>query len=130
VVMARKGVGIWHLTIDGIEAHAGVEPGKGANALVEMAHKILTVSALANPAVGTTVNAGVIAAVPSLMSCRAPAVPKLLDMISLKGAIVTADALNRQRTISAKVVGKRGDYVVALKGNQDTLFDDVRAVSR
>jgi predicted transposase YbfD/YdcC len=57
-------------------------------------------------------------------------VPKLLDMISLKGAIVTADALNRQRTISAKVVGKRGDYVVALKGNQDTLFDDVRAVSR
>ncbi len=54
------------------------------------------------------------------------AVPKLLEMISLKGAIVTADALNCQRTIAAKVVEKGGDYVLALKGNQSTLFEDVR----
>jgi predicted transposase YbfD/YdcC len=54
------------------------------------------------------------------------AVPKLLEMISLKGAIVTADALNCQRTIAAKVVEKGGDYVLALKGNQGTLFEDVR----
>ena len=54
------------------------------------------------------------------------AVPKLLEMISLKGAIVTADALNCQRTIAAKVVEKGGDYVLALKGNQATLFEDVR----
>lgn len=54
------------------------------------------------------------------------AVPKLLEMISLKGTIVTADALNCQRTISAKVVEKGGDYVLALKGNQGTLFEDVR----
>jgi predicted transposase YbfD/YdcC len=48
------------------------------------------------------------------------AVPKLLEMISLKGAIVTADALNCQRTIAAKVIEKDGDYVLALKGNQAT----------
>ena len=54
------------------------------------------------------------------------AVPKLLEMLSLKGAIVTADALNCQRAIAAKVVEKGGDYVLALKGNQGTLFDDVR----
>jgi len=54
------------------------------------------------------------------------AVPRLLEMISLKGAIVTADALNCQRAIAAKVVEKGGDYVLALKGNQSTLFDDVR----
>lgn len=54
------------------------------------------------------------------------AVPKLLEMISLKGAIVTADALNCQRTIAAKVIEQGGDYVLALKGNQGTLFDDVR----
>ena len=54
------------------------------------------------------------------------AVPKLLEMISLNGAIVTADALNCQRNIAAKVVEKGGDYVLALKGNQGTLFEDVR----
>jgi hypothetical protein len=45
------------------------------------------------------------------------AVPKLLEMISLNGAIVTADALNCQRTMAAKMVEKAGDYVPALKGN-------------
>jgi predicted transposase YbfD/YdcC len=54
------------------------------------------------------------------------AVPKLLEMLSLKGTIVTADALNCQRSIAAKVVEKGGDYVLALKGNQGTLLEDVR----
>jgi predicted transposase YbfD/YdcC len=54
------------------------------------------------------------------------AVPKLLEMISLKGAIVTADALNCQRTIAAKVVEQGGAYVLALKGNQGTLHEDVK----
>ena len=52
--------------------------------------------------------------------------PKLLEMLSLKGAIVTADALNCQRNIAAKVIEQGGDYVLALKGNQGTLHDDVR----
>lgn len=54
------------------------------------------------------------------------AVPKLLEMLSLKGTIITADALNCQRSIAAKVVEKGGDYVLALKGNQGTLLEDVR----
>jgi predicted transposase YbfD/YdcC len=54
------------------------------------------------------------------------AVPKLLAMLSLKGTIVTADALNCQRAIAAQVVEQGGDYVLALKGNQSTLHDDVR----
>jgi predicted transposase YbfD/YdcC len=49
------------------------------------------------------------------------AVPKLLEMLSLKGAIVTADALNCQRAIATQVVEQGGDYVLALKGNQGTL---------
>jgi predicted transposase YbfD/YdcC len=47
-------------------------------------------------------------------------------MLSLKGCIVTADALNCQRTIAAKVTEQGGDYVLALKGNQGSLHDDVR----
>lgn len=54
------------------------------------------------------------------------AVPKLLELLSLKGCIVTADALNCQRAIAAKVVERGGDYVLALKGNQGSLHDDVR----
>ena len=49
------------------------------------------------------------------------AVPKLLEMLSLKGTIVTADALNCQRDIARQIVDQGGDYVLALKGNQGTL---------
>src|SRR3712207_6587669 len=54
------------------------------------------------------------------------AVPRLLAMLALKGTIVTADALNCQRAIAAQVREQGGDYVLALKGNQGTLHDDVR----
>lgn len=54
------------------------------------------------------------------------AIPKLLEMLMLKGAIVTADALNCQRAIAEQVIAQGGDYVLALKGNQGTLHEDVR----
>ena len=54
------------------------------------------------------------------------AVPKLLAMLSLKGAIVTTDALNCQRAVAQQIVDQGGDYALALKGNQATLHDDVR----
>src|SRR6202051_3712640 len=53
------------------------------------------------------------------------AVPKLLEMLSLKGTIVTVDALNCQREIAQRIVDQGGDYALALKGNQGTLHDDV-----
>jgi predicted transposase YbfD/YdcC len=54
------------------------------------------------------------------------AVPKLLDLLMLKGTIVTVDALNCQRDIAQRILDKGGDYVFALKANQQTLWDDVR----
>jgi predicted transposase YbfD/YdcC len=53
------------------------------------------------------------------------AVPKLLEMLRLKGTIVTADALNCQRAIAQQIVDQGGDYALALKANQATLHDDV-----
>ena len=53
------------------------------------------------------------------------AVPKLLAMLSLKGTIVTTDALNCQRAIAQQIVDQGGDYALALKGNQGSLHDDV-----
>ena len=53
------------------------------------------------------------------------AIPRLLDMLVIKGAVVTIDAMGCQREIAAKIVEKEADYVLALKGNQGTLRDDV-----
>lgn len=53
------------------------------------------------------------------------AVPKLLRMLSLKNTIVTVDALNCQRAIAAQIVEQKGDYALALKGNQPSLHEDV-----
>src|SRR5450432_4643773 len=43
------------------------------------------------------------------------AVPKLLEMLSLKGCIVTVDALNCQREIARRIVDQGGDYALSLK---------------
>lgn len=53
------------------------------------------------------------------------AIPKLLDMLTIRGAVVTIDAMGCQREIAAKIIEKEADYVLALKGNQGTLRDDV-----
>ncbi len=53
------------------------------------------------------------------------AIPKLLDMLSLEGAIVTIDAMGCQRDIAKKIVEKKADYVLSLKGNQGSLREDV-----
>jgi len=53
------------------------------------------------------------------------AIPKLLDMLTIKSAVVTIDAMGCQKEIAAKIVEKEADYVLALKGNQGTLRDDV-----
>ena len=48
------------------------------------------------------------------------AIPKLLDMLAIEGAIVTIDAMGCQRDIAQKILDKKADYVLALKGNQGT----------
>jgi predicted transposase YbfD/YdcC len=53
------------------------------------------------------------------------AIPRLLDMLSIDGAIVTIDAMGCQRGIAQKIIDKKADYVLALKGNQGTLREDV-----
>ena len=53
------------------------------------------------------------------------AIPTLLDMLQIEGAVVTIDAMGCQRDISQKVIDKKADYILALKGNQGTLREDV-----
>jgi predicted transposase YbfD/YdcC len=53
------------------------------------------------------------------------AIPKLLDMLAVEGAIITIDAMGCQRAIAQKIIEKKADYVFGLKGNQGSLREDV-----
>jgi predicted transposase YbfD/YdcC len=53
------------------------------------------------------------------------AIPELLGLVALKGAIVTIDAMGCQYKIADQIVGAGGDFLFLLKGNQETLLDDV-----
>lgn len=52
------------------------------------------------------------------------AVPELLDMIDVEGAIVTADAMSCQKKIVKKITDKGADYTIGLKQNQHILYSD------
>jgi predicted transposase YbfD/YdcC len=54
------------------------------------------------------------------------AVPKLLDMLEVKGDVVTADAMSCQKDIARKIREKGADYILAVKENQPTLHEDIK----
>ena len=53
------------------------------------------------------------------------AIPELLRLVDIKGAIITIDAMGTQKAIAAQIVDGKADYVLALKGNQETLHQAV-----
>ena len=53
------------------------------------------------------------------------AIPELLRLVDMKGTIITIDAMGTQKAIAAQIVDSDADYVLALKGNQETLHQEV-----
>jgi predicted transposase YbfD/YdcC len=53
------------------------------------------------------------------------AIPELLRLVDIKGAIITIDAMGTQKAIAAQIIEQEADYVLALKGNQETLHNAV-----
>ena len=53
------------------------------------------------------------------------AIPKVIDQINIQGAIITSDAMGCQKDIAKKICDRGADYVLALKGNQGSLADEV-----
>jgi predicted transposase YbfD/YdcC len=53
------------------------------------------------------------------------AIPELLRLVDIKGTIITIDAMGTQKAIVAEIIDGKGDYVLALKGNQGTLHHEV-----
>jgi predicted transposase YbfD/YdcC len=58
------------------------------------------------------------------------AIPKLLELLDLKGAVVTIDAMGCQKNIAAQVVEAGGDYVLAAKDNQPSLHEKIQKLMR
>lgn len=54
------------------------------------------------------------------------AIPQLLQLLDLEGALVTIDAIGCQKTIARKIIDGGGDYVLVVKGNQDKLLSDIQ----
>jgi predicted transposase YbfD/YdcC len=55
------------------------------------------------------------------------AIPPLLELLDLRGALVTIDAMGCQKQIAKEIVSRGGDYLLAVKGNQEHLLHDVQA---
>lgn len=62
-----------------------------------------------------------------MVSNEITAIPQLLELLDLKGALVTIDAIGCQKAIAKKVVDGGGDYVLVVKGNQERLLTDIQA---
>lgn len=53
------------------------------------------------------------------------AIPELLNLLDISGALVSIDAAGCQKEIAAQVIGAKGDYLLAVKENQPRLYEDI-----
>lgn len=93
---SRKGVGQFEIIARGVSAHAGLDPGKGVSAVRELAHQIIALDALQDPAHGVTVTAGVITG-----GTRANVVPDEARAIVDARANTASDAQRVDRAMKA-----------------------------
>ena len=56
------------------------------------------------------------------------AIPDLLNLLDIKGAMITLDAMGTQRDMASQIIAQGGDYILALKGNQGNLHKGVEAI--
>ncbi len=102
---SRKGVGQFEVVARGVSAHAGLDPGKGVNAIRELARQIIALDDLQDPAQGVTLNAGVIGG-----GTRVNVVPDEARVTIDARANTIADAQRVERAMKAlqpKVAGAR-----------------------
>lgn len=106
-------VGAGHIAIDGKTLRGSAGAPLGA------LHLVSAWATAANVTLGQVAVDG--------KSNEITAIPQLLDLLDLKGALVTIDALGCQKEIARQVVAGGGDYALVVKGNQERLLADVQA---
>ena len=105
IKIGRKGTGMYTLVVTGRSAHAGLEPEKGANALVEAAHLILALLPVARPELGTTVTSTVASAGTATNVVPARAVVEVDVRVALPAEAERVDTA--VRTLTPSVPGCR-----------------------
>jgi predicted transposase YbfD/YdcC len=118
VAAFAEGLGLEHVAIDG-KALRGSRGGEGGRRALH------AVSAWASQARLTLGLAEV-----DHKSNEITAIPELLQMLDLKGALVSIDAAGCQKEIAGKIREKEADYVLAVKENQPRLFEDIDRLYR
>jgi glutamate carboxypeptidase len=116
----RKGISVYRLTVTGRAAHAGLEPEKGANAAVELAHQVLAVTALADAGSGTTVTPSLLAAGTAVNTVPAHAVAhvdvrvrtaaeaeRIDSALAALGPVTTGTSLHVERTVGVPPLERR-----------------------
>jgi predicted transposase YbfD/YdcC len=102
-----------HLAIDGKAARGSASPSKSFRAL----HMVNVWATEANLCLG-------------LVACdqhsnEITAIPRLLELLDLEGALVSLDAGNCQKKIAEQIVNQGGDYLMVVKKNQETLHEEI-----
>ena len=57
-------------------------------------------------------------------------IPEILDLLNIKSSIITIDAMGTQTAIAEKIIENGGDYILAVKGNQGSLEEEVHATCK
>ena len=106
----RKGIGIYHLDVDGIASHAGADPERGRSAILELAHQVVDLQGLNNTATGTTLNVGVIrgGTRANVVAARAEAEIDLRVRTSEEARLAHERILNRPTFVAGTTVHVRG----------------------
>jgi glutamate carboxypeptidase len=131
---SRKGVGEFELTVHGVSAHAGLDPGKGASAVHELAKQVLALEALQDPDRGITINVGVISggSRTNVIADRASAmidvrVPTMEDAARLEGAIRSLGAT--RSSIRLEITGGIGRPPFERSAAVIRLYEQARQVA-
>lgn len=104
-VLQRKGGGWFYITTEGVSAHAGADPEKGSNAVVELAHQILDITTLNDPESGTSAQVTVIKGGDKVNIIPNEAKAKVDVRISTHEAKERVETFFRQRSESAHIPG-------------------------
>jgi glutamate carboxypeptidase len=134
VKTSRKGVGEFEITVHGVAAHAGLDPGKGSSAILELARVIVALETLQDLERGISVNVGVVAggSRPNVVADRATArvdvrVPTMEDAASVTSAI---RALCPSRSpLRLEVVGGLERPPLERSGGVVRLYEQARRVA-
>jgi predicted transposase YbfD/YdcC len=105
-------VGLNHIAIDGKTLRGS------ASATCGPLHLVSAWAAQANLSLGEVAVEG--------KSNEIKAIPELLKLLDLKGALVTIDAIGCQKAIAQQILDKGGDYLLAVKANQEHLLEDIQ----